>query len=286
MITDPKAVAIFNQLEKIASSFKKKEPTFSQYVDTLSDVFETFCGKKELKVALPFSGGLDSLVSYLFLSQLSQCRSVPFYIDFSHPYSEKEKAALHALSSMFSIDCTLCKMDIFESGLLKTTPTYNASYIPARNNAISAYAATTEPDVIAFSTLINDRHYIVRDCTALFQAEQTCVLGYLLKKPVLVTSVLFGLTKSHAVKLLLSENILTSAMIDTTVSCYHETHHSCGQCMACFRRKVLYINNGLDTKVFVQDPFQNNELVLKATTSQDIMFTKELNLALKIAGAR
>jgi len=213
-------------------------------------------GVSMTKVAVLVSGGIDSTVAYvLAVEKFGSSNVTPVYVKCGQPYMEKELEALRKLGiakvTTF-IETLLCEY------ILDNVPTVDRQEITGRNLLMTFYGAFFG-ERVWLAALENELYESVPDKEYEFFHMASALYTRVFKgrqRNTVVESPLETMSKSDVVKLAKSFPFSVFAGdIKDTISCYDPRYnvHSCGDCLACFKRWIAFVNND------IQEDYQINK---------------------------
>lgn len=189
-----------------------------------------------MKVVL-YSGGLDSYIG-LWLLRRESPDWVPVYFDLNVRYSWKE---LQHMPLVDGLERYLHNSKHSSPVLDLSSIERDDAYVPQRNVMLCAAAqAVYDASEIALCSVADD---VYADNTIDFHMRMSHLLSLTAGHVVRVISPLVWpggtgalKTKAEAVQVYLKSGGDLAAL-QRTISCYHPTELSCGQCKACVRRR-------------------------------------------------
>lgn len=280
-------------VDRVREQWKKGIVSIDAVTHALSGYTQLLQGKA---ITVLFSGGADSLASFLLLKAL-KVDVTPVFFDIGQTYSGKESRSVGSIEFL-----TLVEYEIHDKPILRVSVpelqskeflgdlgVSDTSLIYARNQALVSLAAMRNPDGIVLSTVLTDRTYSATDCDDKFLAKMTEITSHVLSKDVLVFSPITHFTKTEVYSILscFYKQEQLAALFNWTVSCYHPVFRRCGACVACLRRAVMTVNNGIpwtsDDPLKVH-PLDNPELIETVRNKPSIPkeFLDELDSALAV----
>ena len=200
---------------------------------------------------LCFSGGLDSVIAWFYLSyQLNYKVEASLYCKFGHRYEEEELAALTALNEQFSLhslDPKIVVSSVYSSyGGIREEANAN---IPARNLLLAVEAANRGGNLIHIVCQKDERSLEDRS-ERFFKDASTMLAGLYNEQYLRVDPVFPDWDKTQMVEwFLMTPKFSLSyhqrlGFIRKTVACYQPVSSvPCGNCGACFRRAVALANS-------------------------------------------
>ena len=178
---------------------------------------------------LLFSGGLDSYIAYHYLH-----RPKTLYINLGHRYAAHEIATVRKLIPDTIIDDRLNLADWEKKD----------ANIPMRNAFLVMIASYYDEDV---SLVVQKGEMNIPDRSVHFFNNFGNWLSTLSGKTVTLSTPFSALTKTQMVEWYIKNDGDPDVLISTR-SCYSPGDNPCGDCAACFRRWVAFINNGITEK--------------------------------------
>jgi len=203
-----------------------------------------------MKIALMFSGGLDSTVAY-FWAMRQGLDVQPIWVDLGQPYAIKEEMAMERVG----ITPTVFRLPIMRA------PGYVGEWggwiVPGRNLLLATIGANFG-DEVWLCALLGEMHRAPYnpDKSPEFFDLTTGLLTFVYsmsRDRTRVTTPFADKTKSDVVRLAL-EIGMTPELIKATSSCYSHDDGNCGECGTCFKRWVALTNNGLE-ETYRVDPW-------------------------------
>lgn len=200
-----------------------------------------------MKIAILFSGGLDSLIMKRWAEvKYPNAEVVCVFYDIGQEYLEKELAALPDYVIQRKLDWLGGS-----SGESKEGSSSGNIYIPGRNLVLATNVACAFlPDQIWMGALLGETHDTATDKNWTFLSMASETLSYVLSpfKPSGVT-VHFplaegGLNKLTATQWALENGVSKEAIVNSS-SCLSGEAGKCGHCVVCFRRWGIFKQLGL-----------------------------------------
>ena len=197
---------------------------------------------KDADIVVLVSGGQDSTIAYHYAqSQTNNVRAL--YVDCDQPYRWKELRALENLGIPF----TRVRADVCTSAL-NVCATPERQEIPGRNLLLAYYGSLIGKEVW-LSALENELWESHTDKTHEFFYMASALLTSVMKNVRRETKIKTPFeqrTKSDVIDLGLDVLGLTPDYLKQTTSCYDPNLWNCGRCLACFKRWVSWVNNGIE----------------------------------------
>jgi len=224
------------------------------------------------EVCVLLSGGLDSYVAFRLAQRRHGAENiVGMFVNYGQPYSAKELQAMNSLHLFESQDSEVIYAKAnWCADALAGIPTPEKQEIPGRNLLLALYGSLRASEVW-ISALENEvgGPNTVPDKRPEFFMQTSALLSSILKclRPTTLVTTPFGqLTKTEVVRLGAMLGISKHDLLNT-VSCFDGTvAKPCGVCMACHKRWVAFINNGIDTTShYLADPCSEKNLYYKKT---------------------
>jgi 7-cyano-7-deazaguanine synthase in queuosine biosynthesis len=223
-----------------------------------------------MKIAILYSGGLDSFIMYHMAKKENPDAEV-VAVFYAHG-QESEKAEIAALPDFVKVR-RIDWLNVHNNARTKETdPFAGPIYIPGRNLAFATLVACQElPDEIWMGTMYDEDNQGATDKNEEFRSSAGKVLSYVLSPfidgPVLIKFpfVEKKMFKKDSIRWALENGISKWELLDTT-SCWHnETGKQCGQCKQCLKRTLAMACNGIqDDEYYVQPvltfPEQQNRI--------------------------
>jgi len=195
---------------------------------------------------LLLTGGLDSTLAYFRLLDEGYKSIFPIYVDFGHPYAEKEIKALHKL-----------KIDFFYYKEIVPVR-YDGPWehiIPARNLYLLGIASEIARDggEIWISSVAGETPEYGGDKSLTFYKQAHDLIKTTSGKDISIKC-MNERTKSGWVSWFLNECLMDEltyedkvGILKTTVSCFSgHSHLNCGKCRACLRKWICLTYNDVD----------------------------------------
>ncbi len=217
---------------------------------------------------LLFSGGLDSYIAWHYLH-----KPKTLYVDLGHRYAAHEVEVVKRLVPDTIIDTRLNLADQEEKD----------ANIPLRNVYLTMIASHYDDDIIL---VVQKGEMDIPDRSVRFFNEFSVFLSAMLKKTKTLTTPFFLMTKTAMVTWYLNVGLDPNILLSTR-SCYSPGELPCGNCSACFRRWVAFINNDMSEEYesdITKYSENTNYLDRLRAGHYDPVRTKETLNALKKAG--
>lgn len=186
---------------------------------------------------LLYSGGLDSLMCYYWLTEKSLTRFSnnldTLYVNLNHRYARKE---LKAISSLPITPTHTLHSDYgyyFEKG---------DAHIPGRNLLLSMFAAGLDYSIIWLVAQKGEQN--IPDRSPEFFQQTSEQLSFHFERPISLKNPFLDVYKSQMVKWFLKSH--PAEWLIKSISCYSEEEGHCGQCTSCFRKYVSLTINKVD----------------------------------------
>lgn len=172
------------------------------------------------------SGGLDSHICWHLGGRTAQ----PVYVRIDAVYQDKE---LDALERLADADPSFCPL--FVSGPSMRFLEQESGRIAHRNLILAATAAAfTDADVVQIGAVAGEAS---SDKSGRFMRNVSRTLSASEGRRVTLEAPIRHLTKAEALQLALATGQRWEDLAET-VSCYHPTERSCGECLSCYRRAL------------------------------------------------
>ena len=180
------------------------------------------------KTILLYSGGVDSYVAW------EAClRPETLYVNLGHKYWKKEvKAVIDTIPSTKIIDC-------------KSIGKYEKddAEIPARNLLLATLAAMEGADRIIL--VVQKDEMSIPDRTKDFFLNTSVLLSRLMGREITLMTPFEFMDKTEMISWYVDQGLPMRPLLDT-VGCYDAAEGHCGNCSACLRRYIAFMNNGID----------------------------------------
>lgn len=253
------------------------KPKADLYIDDRALPFVPF-GQAKLnrkRLAICYSGGLDSYLAYMYARHASQIKEediLLLFFDYGQPYLSKELMAIKQIGLPYKmVSVNLVNKD------LGIDPTVENYIVPGRNMVMASIAAAYAETVWVVGVK-GENHMFMYDkneefyrlaslaCSQAVGAETSISSPFIHKSKVDVIHWLDEWNKSRMskekrdnpsrVSLFSDESPLeaTARMIGQTVSCHHPYHKRCGECVPCFKRWVATTLCGIREEHSVYPP--------------------------------
>ena len=175
---------------------------------------------------LLFSGGMDSYIGWHYLSKPNT-----LYVDLGHRYAPHEVDMVKKLIPDTIIDTRLNLAEWEERD----------ANIPLRNAFLIMIASMYDKDVVL---VVQRGEMNIPDRSVYFFNNFGEWLSYLWNDKRSISTPFFHMTKTQMVEWYLKMGLPKETLLSTR-SCYSPYELPCGDCAACFRRWVAFINNGI-----------------------------------------
>jgi 7-cyano-7-deazaguanine synthase in queuosine biosynthesis len=233
-----------------------QKPTSDYYIDdkALDFIPDLNANVKRRKLAICFSGGMDSYIAYHWaIKELNYNPKDILCINFDigHPYFKKEEQCLKQLE----VPYTTMKIGLL-SKKYNNMPDEVNYIIPGRNMIFASIAASFAKEVWIIGMKF-ENHYLMYDKNENFFRLATICLSQAIGSPTQVKSPFVNLTKTEIIKWSIKHKL---PHLHETTSCYHPTLQRCGVCSLCFKRFIAMKACGLDEN-FINDPRKSKEAI-------------------------
>ncbi len=212
------------------------------------------------KVAIMYSGGLDSLIAYNY-AKAQGLDPVCIYVNLGHEYAQKE------MSSMGDLIATgspwVPKESEFEyvdltslGGILKQRMTNQI--IPSRNVLLATIGAMFAPRVW-INALDGEQLGKEHDKSVRFFEDTTSLLSFtneFFQPQTIVESPFAHMSKADTIEWAIRHGVPISVLFATT-SCYDGQRGKCGECLTCVKRKIAFHKNGIDEPGYDTEPLNS-----------------------------
>ncbi len=241
------------------------------------------------KIVILYSGGLDSFIMKK-LAELQYPDHEVKCIYYRHG-ADSEQKEIDLLPDFVEVRTVDWLNETTRPVAKIDQPLAGAIYIPGRNLAFSVLAACQElPDQIWLGVLKDENNPAATDKNDLFRHSATAAISYALSPFKDGVAVVFpfverGWTKVDAVNWALSVGVPKEDLLKT-VSCWHaHDGKACGTCWQCVKRRLVFLNCGIDEVESDTDPIANkfgrkviSNIIKKVQTSPELCSIDELNM--------
>lgn len=237
------------------------------------------------KNVLMFSGGLDSLIGYFYLTKLNGKEPLAVYSALGHKYMTKEVQAVYHIKNHFAYYMQdYAKFELIPDTTLRLGHWEKEdAFIPMRNMFLAMVGA-----------LYGNRIFIVcqkgeqdlEDRDEEFFKQASDILSRLNNEDIRVMPLFHHMTKTDMVKWYL-DNEYPVELLQASVSCYSKDRHvkQCGMCSSCFRRWVAMSLNGIEEE-YSSNPWEWEGARQYLDRAHSDHYIKERNLDIIEALAR
>lgn len=198
------------------------------------------------KDILLFSGGLDSVCVYKLLEQ-EGVRVQGLYIPHDLQYSYLEDISITHLTEFHGMD--IVKFPTRQEFSYFARPD---GFIPLRNLLLCTLAGMAGAKKIYLGAVAGE---YTLDKSDLFFQNTESLFSYLLSDSIQIEAPYASFTKTELVKKALDSKAVTPELLEVTWSCYEPVLDPvakemipCGECMACIRRWLAMVDNGIYEK--------------------------------------
>lgn len=203
------------------------------------------------KVALLFSGGMDSFIAYHYMNVLktggkNDFSITPVYVYYYGRYCEKELKVVKNLLPQTIVVKDSINLANLEMG--------EKAYIPNRNIYLTT-VASNYADTVMMGGLKDDR---IGDKSPLFCQQLSNTLTCSLGRQIVVNSPFWHMEKIQVINWYISyfgKKKAKERLLETT-SCYDPHEKYCGHCPSCFRKFCALLYNGIEL------PYYNKAMAL------------------------
>lgn len=200
------------------------------------------------KDTLLFSGGLDSVCVYKLLEQ-EGVKVQGLYIPHDLRYGYLEDSSITHFTEFFDID--IVKFPTVQNFQQFARPD---GFIPLRNLLLCTLAGMAGAKKIYLGAVAGE--YTLDKSDIFFQNTES-LFSYLLSDSIHIEAPYASFTKTELVKKALESGAVSEELLKLTWSCYDPTPDfdegggkmlPCGECMACIRRWLAMVDNGIHEK--------------------------------------
>lgn len=206
------------------------------------------------KVAIMYSGGLDSLIGYHYAISLG-LDPICINVGFGHDYDTKEQTSIKSLGSWSP---TIHRLNIEGLHDLIRTRLSN-QIIPSRNVLLGVIGSMVAPRVWLHA-LDGEQNGKEHDKSERFFEDTTKLLTFTNEffQPQSIVETPFGhLSKGETIALGLKIGIPLEIMFETS-SCYNANQKKCGQCLTCVKRYLAFAENGIIEPGYDANPLDSD----------------------------
>jgi len=254
------------------------------------------------KIAIAFSGGWDSMITYFWLKHNGYKDEDLFLytLRYGQPYEKEEIKAIEILSEKYGFKVKQYNINLLDD---MNSPDIVNPVIPARNLLI-AYLGAFNCDTIAFSAPFGEHRFAeqkwnTQDENPIAYQKMSEALSFLMGKKITVMNFVGHKTKSEWLSWLMDVGEYGNPsdwefILRNTVSCYQDNY--CGKCLACLLKWCMlknndlpiddYFVNGFDIKsIPIQKVLDGFEKLKKRTNASDIYYNNFLARYGELQGA-
>ena len=205
------------------------------------------------KVAVMYSGGLDSLAMYHY-AKAKGYDPICVNVDFGHEYSEKEHTSIttesewHPKVHQIKIDGL---WDLIKGRL-------SNQIIPSRNVLLAVIGSMVAPRVW-LGALEGEQNGKEHDKSDKFFYDATNLLAFtneFFQPDTIIEAPFRYMTKGDVVGWCLEYGIPEEVLFNTS-SCYHPTEQKCGKCLTCAKRYLAFLENGIEEPGYTVKPLES-----------------------------
>lgn len=196
---------------------------------------------------LLYSGGLDSMCIYQLIKSRGYGKNVQgFHISHDLEYEYAEREAVKEAINKYGMDIREAKIPLMYLGPYEDEA---SGFIPLRNLLFTAIPAMEGASTIYLGAVAGEYSL---DKSQEFYKKTSELFSYLLGRDIYIAAPYQHLTKTQLVRNALEKGVVTEEMLRSTKSCYHHVDRDgynpigCGKCMACVRRWIAMIDNGIE----------------------------------------
>lgn len=228
-----------------------------------------------MKIAILYSGGLDSFIMY-HLAKINHPDAEVKCVFYAHG-QDSEEDEIKSLPEFVEVRRVDWLGDKIKPVSKKSDPFAGAIYIPGRNLIFSALAASQElADEVWMGTMWDEDNIQATDKNEHFRQETSALLTYVLSPFIDSVQVVFPFvenqwTKENAVRWAIENGIDTNEL-KATVSCWHHMDgEACGKCKQCLKRMMVFGLNGFedDFKIHPTKVPEQQQLLLNYLNCKD-----------------
>jgi 7-cyano-7-deazaguanine synthase len=207
-------------------------------------------------LAIAYSGGLDSLISYHY-AIVKGYTPICFNINFGHEYNDKEVKSMAAIRKKYSPD-KIHRVDLSSIMPLMATRLTN-QIIPSRNVLLAVVGSMIAPRVW-INALDGEQNGKEHDKSPKFFEDTSKLLTFtneIFQPKTIVESPFANMTKSQIIKWAL-ENGIPEKVLTETSSCYDANQQKCGKCLTCVKRYLAFKANGIIEHGYTTNPLESD----------------------------
>lgn len=226
---------------------------------------------KRKKLAICYSGGLDSLVAYYYAMKVKKYKKediLLIHFNIGQPYEKKELKVIKSLD----IPCEIMNIPLCNTKF-NTNITKENYIIPGRNLVFASVCAGYAERVWIVG-LLNEDHHLMYDKNSNFFRLATLMCSQAVGAPTVVETPFGLMTKTDLFALAKKWNILDK--VEKTTSCYDEKELRCGTCSLCVKRAVAGRVSGVYEK-FSKEPFECDECKRLEKAYQEALLKKDFS---------
>lgn len=146
----------------------------------------------------------------------------------------------------------------------KSNPLVGPIYIPGRNMIFALLAACQDlPDEIWLGPLVDECNDLATDKNEIFREKCNDIMNYVLSPFKEEIKLVFpfverGWRKIECVKWALENGVTKEVLLDTVSCSFHDGEKACGECFQCLKRRLVFLNCGIDVVESYTDPLEND----------------------------
>ena len=203
-------------------------------------------------LALLYSGGLDSLISYHYARASQQFDTITcVHVQFGQEYSVKEHAAITRVGEWYP------KVEIINiDGLMPLIARRLSNQIIPSRNVLLSVIGSMIADTVWINALDGEQNGKEHDKSDRFFADTESLLSFtneFFQAKTQVQSPFRHMSKGETIAWATNFGIPLDVLFSTT-SCYHPTADKCGECLTCVKRYLAFLENDIKEPGYKKDP--------------------------------